>query len=219
MIALIQRVLQARVDIAGATVGAIDQGLLVLLCAERGDDAACGERLLAKLLKLRVFADEAGKMNRSVQDVGGGLLIVSQFTLAADVWSGNRPSFGAAAAPDVGRTLYEAFVARARATNASYSARPTSGAAAAPKLGRLPLHTSAANVNWLTIKRPPPTSCTLRFILPASSANTRSLSSLASKRSPQPASSPRSAHSSTSRPWSMAPTTCSAMTTWACATR
>ena len=115
MIALIQRVAQARVAIAEQVVGAIDQGLLVLLCAERGDDAGCGERLLAKLLKLRVFADEAGKMNRSVQDVGGGLLIVSQFTLAADVWSGNRPSFGAAAAPDVGRALYEAFVARARA--------------------------------------------------------------------------------------------------------
>jgi D-tyrosyl-tRNA(Tyr) deacylase len=86
----------------------------VLLCAERGDDAATGERLLAKLLKLRVFADEAGKMNRSVQDVRGGLLVVSQFTLAADVWSGNRPSFGAAAAPDVGRALYDRFVERAR---------------------------------------------------------------------------------------------------------
>ena len=115
MIALIQRVLQARVDIGGQSVGAIDQGLLVLLCAERGDDAAVGERLLAKLLKLRIFADEAGKMNRSVQDVNGGLLIVSQFTLAADVWSGNRPSFGAAAAPELGRSLYEQFIARARA--------------------------------------------------------------------------------------------------------
>ena len=117
MIALIQRVLQARVDIAGVSVGAIDQGLLVLLCAERGDDATCGERLLAKLLKLRVFADEAGKMNRSVQDVAGGLLVVSQFTLAADVWSGNRPGFGAAAAPDVAKALFQQFVDAARAAH------------------------------------------------------------------------------------------------------
>ena len=118
MIALIQRVLQARVDIAGVSVGAIDQGLLVLLCAERGDDATCGERLLAKLLKLRVFADEAGKMNRSVQDVAGGLLVVSQFTLAADTARGNRPGFGNAAPPDEGRRLYDYFVARARAAHA-----------------------------------------------------------------------------------------------------
>ncbi|ARU06349.1 D-tyrosyl-tRNA(Tyr) deacylase [Comamonas serinivorans] len=115
MIALIQRVLQANVTVGGRTTGAIGRGLLVLLCAERGDDTATGERLLAKLLKLRVFADPAGKMNLSVQDVQGGLLIVSQFTLAADVWSGNRPSFGAAAPPELGRALYEHVVARARA--------------------------------------------------------------------------------------------------------
>jgi D-tyrosyl-tRNA(Tyr) deacylase len=112
--ALLQRVGSARVDIAGRTVGAIDAGLLVLLCAERGDTEAVADRLLAKILKLRIFADDAGKMNRSVQDVGGGLLVVSQFTLAADVSGGNRPSFTQAAAPDEGRRLYEYFVARAR---------------------------------------------------------------------------------------------------------
>jgi D-tyrosyl-tRNA(Tyr) deacylase len=112
--ALLQRVGSARVDIAGRTVGAIDAGLLVLLCAERGDTDAVADRLLAKILKLRIFADDAGKMNRSVQDVGGGLLVVSQFTLAADVSGGNRPSFTQAAAPDEGRRLYEYFVGRAR---------------------------------------------------------------------------------------------------------
>jgi len=115
--ALLQRVGSARVDIAGRTVGAIDAGLLVLLCAERGDTEAVAERLLAKILKLRIFADDAGKMNRSVQDVGGGLLVVSQFTLAADVSGGNRPSFTQAAAPDEGRRLYDHFVARARAAH------------------------------------------------------------------------------------------------------
>jgi D-tyrosyl-tRNA(Tyr) deacylase len=115
--ALLQRVGSARVDIAGRTVGAIDAGLLVLLCAERGDVDALADRLLAKILKLRIFADDAGKMNRSVQDVGGGLLVVSQFTLAADVSGGNRPSFTQAAAPDEGRRLYDHFAARARAAH------------------------------------------------------------------------------------------------------
>jgi D-tyrosyl-tRNA(Tyr) deacylase len=114
MKALLQRVREARVDIEGQTVGAIGVGLLVLLCAERGDTDGIGDKLLAKLFKLRVFADENGKMNRSVQDVGGGLLIVSQFTLAADVTGGNRPSFTQAAAPDEGRRLYDRFVAQAR---------------------------------------------------------------------------------------------------------
>ncbi|CAN7234951.1 D-aminoacyl-tRNA deacylase [Variovorax sp. LjRoot290] len=114
MKALLQRVAEARVDIGGRTVGAIDAGLLVLLCAERGDGDALADRLLAKILKLRIFSDEAGKMNRSVQDIGGGLLVVSQFTLAADVSGGNRPSFTQAAPPDEGRRLYEYFVARAR---------------------------------------------------------------------------------------------------------
>ena len=114
MIALLQRVSQARVDIAGQTVGAIAHGLLVLVCAEPEDTEAVGQKLLAKILKLRVFADEAGKMNRSVQDVGGGLLIVSQFTLAADTRSGNRPGFTGAAPPALGEALYDRFVALAR---------------------------------------------------------------------------------------------------------
>lgn len=114
MKALLQRVAEARVDIAGRTVGAIGPGLLVLLCAERGDGEAQADRMLAKILKLRIFSDEAGKMNRSVQDTAGGLLLVSQFTLAADASGGNRPSFTQAAPPDEGRRLYEYFVARAR---------------------------------------------------------------------------------------------------------
>jgi D-tyrosyl-tRNA(Tyr) deacylase len=89
----------------------------VLLCAERGDTDALADRMLAKLLKLRIFADDAGKMNRSVQDIGGGLLVVSQFTLAADVSGGNRPSFTQAAPPDEGRRLYDYFVAQARAAH------------------------------------------------------------------------------------------------------
>ncbi|RSZ38698.1 D-tyrosyl-tRNA(Tyr) deacylase [Variovorax beijingensis] len=117
MKAVVQRVASARVDIAGQTVGAIDAGLLVLLCAERGDADAMADRMLAKLLKLRIFSDEAGKMNRSVQDIGGGLLVVSQFTLAADVSGGNRPSFTQAAAPDEGRRLYDYFVDQARAAH------------------------------------------------------------------------------------------------------
>jgi D-tyrosyl-tRNA(Tyr) deacylase len=111
---LIQRVSQARVDVAGVTIGQIGRGLLVLVCAERGDSQAQADKLLAKLLKLRIFSDEAGKMNRSVQDVAGGLLLVSQFTLAADTSGGNRPSFTAAAAPGEGRRLYDYFVAQAR---------------------------------------------------------------------------------------------------------
>lgn len=117
MKAVLQRVAHARVDIAGRTVGAIEAGLLVLLCAERGDVDALAERMLAKILKLRIFADEAGKMNRSVQDIGGGLLLVSQFTLAADASGGNRPSFTQAAPPDEGRRLYDHFVAQARAAH------------------------------------------------------------------------------------------------------
>ncbi|MFM2263042.1 MAG: hypothetical protein RI959_1718 [Pseudomonadota bacterium] len=113
MKAVLQRVSQARVEVAREVVGQIGPGLLVLLCAERGDTDAVADKLLSKLLKLRIFSDEAGKMNRSVQDVVGGLLVVSQFTLAADVTGGNRPSFTSAAAPDEGRRLYEYFVAQA----------------------------------------------------------------------------------------------------------
>lgn len=114
MISLLQRVSEARVEIAGEVVGQIGAGLLVLLCAEPDDTEAVGEKLLAKILKLRIFGDEAGKMNRSLQDVGGGLLIVSQFTLAADTKGGNRPGFTGAAPPALGEALYEAFVKGAR---------------------------------------------------------------------------------------------------------
>lgn len=122
MKAVLQRVAQARVVIAGQTVGEIAQGLLVLVCAERGDTEAQADKLLAKILKLRIFSDDAGKMNRSVQDLdgqgrSGGLLIVSQFTLAADASGGNRPSFTSAAPPDEGRRLYDYFVAQARASH------------------------------------------------------------------------------------------------------
>ncbi|MBV8502947.1 MAG: D-tyrosyl-tRNA(Tyr) deacylase [Paucibacter sp.] len=114
MIAVLQRVRQARVDIAGQTRSAIQAGLLVLVCAEPADTAAIAEKFVDKILKLRVFADDAGKMNRSVQDVNGGLLIVSQFTLAADASGGNRPSFTGAAPPELGRQLYEHVLRYAR---------------------------------------------------------------------------------------------------------
>jgi D-tyrosyl-tRNA(Tyr) deacylase len=114
---LLQRVREARVEVDGEVIGAIGQGLLVLVCAERGDTEAQADKLLAKVLKLRIFGDAAGKMNLSVQDVGGGLLLVSQFTLAADTSAGNRPGFSGAAAPDDGRRLYDHFVARARAAH------------------------------------------------------------------------------------------------------
>ena len=117
MISLLQRVRQARVEVDGATIGAIGPGLLVLVCAERGDTELEADKLLAKLLRLRIFNDAAGKINRSVQDVAGGLLLVSQFTLAADTSGGNRPSFTQAAAPDEGRRLYDYLVTRARAAH------------------------------------------------------------------------------------------------------
>lgn len=117
MIGLLQRVSEARVEIAGEVVGRIGAGLLALVCAEQGDGEQQADKLLAKILKLRIFTDEAGKMNRSVQDVGGGLLIVSQFTLAADTRGGNRPGFSQAAAPAEGRRLYDYFVECARAAH------------------------------------------------------------------------------------------------------
>ena len=122
MIALLQRVARARVEVAGATVGAIEGGLLMFVCAEPLDTDAIAERLVAKVLKLRLFADAAGKMNRSVVDVGGGLLIVSQFTLAADVSAGNRPSFTGAAPAEQGKRLYERAVDAARAQHAPVAA-------------------------------------------------------------------------------------------------
>ena len=114
MKALIQRVRHARVEVAGEVVGAIDQGLLVLVGVEREDDRAKADKLLGKLLAYRVFADEEGKMNRSLADIGGGLLLVSQFTLAADTRSGLRPSFSSAAPPALGEELYEYLLAQAR---------------------------------------------------------------------------------------------------------
>ena len=120
MLALIQRVRRASVTIEGTVVGQIGAGLLVLLCAEQGDTPAQADKLLAKILKLRIFSDAQGKMNRCVQDLDGaglhgGLLLVSQFTLAADTSGGNRPSFTQAAAPELGRALYDHFVQLARA--------------------------------------------------------------------------------------------------------
>lgn len=115
MIALLQRVRQAHVEVHGEVTGRIGQGLLMLVCAEPADQEAQAARLVDKTLRLRIFADAAGKMNRSLQDVGGGLLVVSQFTLAADVAGGNRPSFSAAAPPAQAEILYEALLRLARA--------------------------------------------------------------------------------------------------------
>ena len=114
MIALLQRVAQARVEIGGQAVGAIGAGLLMLVCAEPEDTPAVASKMVDKVLKLRIFADDQGRMNRSVQDTAGGLLIVSQFTLAADTRGGNRPSFIAAAPPAQGEALYETVLRLAR---------------------------------------------------------------------------------------------------------
>ena len=109
MRALIQRVTDASVEVEGRIVGQTGPGLLVLVCAMRGDQDETADKLAARIAKLRIFQDEAGKMNRSVLDIGGGALVVSQFTLAADTRTGNRPGFSAAAAPEDGRRLYEYF--------------------------------------------------------------------------------------------------------------
>ena len=114
MITVLQRVRAAHVEIDGQVVGRIGAGLLALVCAEQGDTEQEADKLLAKVMKLRIFSDAEGKMNRSVQDVGGGLLIVSQFTLAADASGGNRPSFTQAARSEAGRRLYEHVVEQAR---------------------------------------------------------------------------------------------------------
>ena len=114
MIGLLQRVGQASVAVDGETVGAIGHGLMVLVCAEKGDTEREADALLNKLLGYRVFSDDAGKMNRSITDVSGGLLLVPQFTLAADTRSGTRPSFSPAAAPEDGRRLFEHVVRQAR---------------------------------------------------------------------------------------------------------
>jgi D-aminoacyl-tRNA deacylase len=114
MIGLLQRVADARVVVDDQNVGEIGKGLLVLVCAERGDAEAEADRLLERLLGYRVFSDQAGRMNLSLTDVGGGLLLVPQFTLAADTRKGTRPSFTPAAAPETGRRLFEHLLARAR---------------------------------------------------------------------------------------------------------
>lgn len=119
MIGLLQRVLSAQVDVAGATVGQIDQGLLVLVGIEKADDLSKGQRLVDRLLKYRVFADAAGKMNASLTDIQGGLLLVPQFTLAADTNSGNRPSFSTAKPPAEAAELFADVVAYARAQYSS----------------------------------------------------------------------------------------------------
>lgn len=119
MKAVLQRVSEARVVVDGQVVGEIGAGLLVLLCAERGDTPAQADKMLAKLLKLRIFNDAAGKMNHSLQNMDGQgqvgeLLVISQFTLAADASAGNRPSFTSAAVPADGRRLYDYFIEQAR---------------------------------------------------------------------------------------------------------
>lgn len=115
MRALIQRVTEASVTIDGDLVGQTGPGLLILVCAMQGDDAAKADLLAAKIAKLRIFQDTAGKMNVSLRDTGGSALVVSQFTLAADTRSGNRPGFSAAAPPELGRALYEHFTNALRA--------------------------------------------------------------------------------------------------------
>ena len=118
MVGLLQRVTGARVDIDGTTVGEIGRGLLVLACAERGDTEEQAERLLERVLNYRVFPDADGRMNLSLRDVQGGLLLVPQFTLAADTRKGNRPSFTPAAPPEDGRRLFEHLLQRARELHA-----------------------------------------------------------------------------------------------------
>ena len=118
MIALVQRVAGARVAAGGETLGAVGRGLLVLVGVERGDSEREAERLAERVLGYRIFPDAQGRMNRSLADVGGGLLVVPQFTLAADTRSGTRPGFSTAAAPADGERLFEAFVRACRARHA-----------------------------------------------------------------------------------------------------
>jgi D-tyrosyl-tRNA(Tyr) deacylase len=148
MIGLLQRVTQASVTVDGEIVGRIGPGLMVLLCAERNDSEKEAVALLSKLLTYRVFSDDAGRMNRSIADVQGGLLLVPQFTLAADTRSGTRPSFTPAAAPAEGRRLFDYFVAQAR------SRHPV------VETGEFGAHMQVALVNdgpvtfWLEVKPP-----------------------------------------------------------------
>ncbi|NGO88898.1 D-tyrosyl-tRNA(Tyr) deacylase [Halomonas sp. 141] len=114
MKALIQRVTTASVTVEGQAIGAIDHGLVALIGVERGDSEANADKLLHKLLNYRVFSDEAGKMNHNLQQAQGGLLLVSQFTLAADTRKGLRPGFSSAAPPEEGERLFDYLVARAQ---------------------------------------------------------------------------------------------------------
>ena len=146
MIGLLQRVVQAEVEVDGASVGKIGPGLLVLVCAERGDGRTQADRLLERVLGYRVFADAEGKMNLSLREVQGGLLLVPQFTLAADTHKGMRPSFTPAAPPADGERLFDYFVVRARA---SYAAVET---------GRFGAHMQVSLINdgpvtiWLRVE-------------------------------------------------------------------
>ncbi len=115
MIGLLQRVSSAHVDVAGVTVGTINDGLLVLIGVQRGDDEVKADRLLQRLLGYRIFADDEGRMNRSLRDIDGGLLLVPQFTLAADTKKGMRPGFSSAAPPDEGERLFNYLLAEAKA--------------------------------------------------------------------------------------------------------
>lgn len=117
MIGLVQRVTNARVEVLGETIGETSTGLLVLVGVQKGDTEMQADRLLERLLSLRVFADEQGKMNRDLRDVGGGLLLVPQFTLAADTRKGTRPSFTSAAPPDTGESLFDYLLRQARAAH------------------------------------------------------------------------------------------------------
>ena len=117
MIALLQRVTEARAEVAGQVRGEIGPGLLALIGVRPDDDPARAERLLERMLDYRVFPDAAGRMNRSLRDTGGGLLLVPQFTLAADTRSGNRPGFSTAAPPEQARTLFEHLLRKARAAH------------------------------------------------------------------------------------------------------
>ncbi|MEM7425196.1 MAG: D-aminoacyl-tRNA deacylase [Pseudomonadota bacterium] len=114
MRALIQRVAKASVDVDGETIGKSGRGLMILVCAMQDDEEAQADALARKIVNLRIFADEAGKMNKSLLDIGGSALVVSQFTLAADTSRGNRPGFSAAAAPDKGDALYQHFCGAVR---------------------------------------------------------------------------------------------------------
>jgi D-tyrosyl-tRNA(Tyr) deacylase len=115
MRAVVQRVTEAKVDIAGETVGAVGRGFMVLVCAMRGDTEAEADLMAAKIAKLRVFRDAEGRMNLALGDVGGAVLAISQFTLAADTSNGNRPGFSTAAEPETGARLYDRFCAALRA--------------------------------------------------------------------------------------------------------